>query len=113
MGETTMVLLTGLIGTVFVTALFGAALAGAWLLGRDQGRRRAETDARTRGAAGAGGLADAATMARALEVLTVEVERIAEAQRFTVALLTNGRAPERAVGAGAAPRPPERDATPH
>ena len=30
MNDSTMVLLTGLIGTVFVTVLFGAAIGGAW-----------------------------------------------------------------------------------
>ena len=114
MNDSTMVLLTGLIGTVFVTVLFGAAIGGAWLLGRAQGRRHAEAASRARPADGsvAAGTAEQASIVRALDALTLEVERLSEAQRYTGRLLTEGRPIGDVAGAPEIERPPERVATP-
>lgn len=119
MDETTMMMLTGLLGTALVTVLFGAALAGAWLLGREQGRRRAAAEARESLEDGGAPLATAAELSgvtRALETLAREVERVSEAQRFTERLLAEGRASEiRPLERIVAPvvRPPGRVDTPH
>ena len=107
MPETTMVFLTGLIGTVLVTALFGAALGGAWLLGRDRGRRRAIEELR---ATPAGDVEQhLARIDRTLDALAIDVERIAEVQRYTAGILAD-RAP---ASLPIRPRSPERLDTPH
>ncbi|MDH5235701.1 MAG: hypothetical protein OEW77_12150 [Gemmatimonadota bacterium] len=41
MDETTMVLLTGLLGTILGAVIIGGALVGAYLLGRSRGRQQA------------------------------------------------------------------------
>ena len=93
MNETTMVLLTGLIGTVLVTALSGAALAGAWFLGRMQGQRSAESKHRAASTPqGVMTAADLATFSRAIERLSAEIERVSELQRHSVALPLESRA---------------------
>ena len=114
MNETTMALLTGLIGTVFATVPFGAAIGGAWLLGRDHGRRSAEAASRARPADGsvAAGTAEQASIVRALEGLTLEVERLSEAQRCAGRLLVEGRQARDAAGVTEIGRPPERVVTP-
>ena len=77
MGQDTMVLLIGLLGTVMVTGLLGCAIGGAYILGRGRGA----------GAGGQGQTAPSeARLARIealLESLALDVERSAEAQRYT------------------------------
>lgn len=111
--DATMVLLTGLIGTVLGTVLFGAALAGAWLMGR-HARTRSDL-ARQMNAAEAARLSGQhlAEMSRTLEALVHEVERGSEAQRYTARLLTERVGIDLARSAEDPMRVPERVVTPH
>ena len=71
-----MILLTGLIGTVMVTGLLGCAIAGAYFLGRSRGSGRAlEREA---------GPSEArlVRIESLLETLSIDIERIGEAQRY-------------------------------
>ncbi len=107
-----MVLLTGLVGTVFVTALFAAALGGAWLLGRQWHVRNERLDANngvTRGETAA----QLENVARTLEALTLEVERVAEAQRYAARLLAERSGVELGRSVNDPMRPQERVVTPH
>ena len=107
--DETMLLLTGLLGTVFVIVLFGAALGGAWLIGRNQSRRGVDGERSPR----LSGAEDLASVARAVEALTLEVERVAEAQRYTARVLTELRALERGADGPTLPRSAGRVNTPH
>ena len=82
--------LTGLLGVVLMLGLAAFGLAGAWLLGRARGREEASREALT-GAPGAD--ARLARLEQAIDAVAVEVERIAESQRFTAKVLA-----ERGVG---------------
>lgn len=75
MNTDTMVLLTGLIGTVMVTGLLGAAIAGAYFFGRSRGAQSPIVldggESRER----------LARIERLLCDLTIEVERLGESSR--------------------------------
>jgi hypothetical protein len=96
MDESTMVLLTGLLGTILGTVIIGSALAGAYFIGKDRGRREAERALRAGGAPpGATNLPAAERTDRAIDALSLEVERLAEAQRYTAKLLADSAAAKR------------------
>jgi len=90
MDDSTMVLLTGLLGTILGTVVIGSMLAGAYFIGKERGRREAER-ALNAGAAPGGGasLPGAERTDRALDALSLEIERLAEAQRYTAKLLAD------------------------
>jgi hypothetical protein len=81
MDTDTMVLLTGLLGTIFVTVLIGGALVGAWMLGR----RRGERDAAEGRLEGGGDRL--ARLEQMVERLAGEVDRLSESQHLTMRLL--------------------------
>lgn len=94
MSETTMVLLTGLIGTVMVTGLLALAVGGAWMMGRARGRREAA------GSSPESELPDerVVRLERLVEQLALEITRLAEPSRSGVSLppaTPPSRAPER------------------
>lgn len=73
MDNETMVLLTGLIGTIMVTGLLGAAIAGAYFFGRSRSARpRGDSSVAER----------VGRIEQLLESVAIEVERISEAQRY-------------------------------
>ena len=76
MDQDTMALLIGLIGTVMVTGLLGCAIAGAYFFGRSRGPRQPGAFDEASSAA------RLARLERLLEGLSVEIERIGEAQRY-------------------------------
>lgn len=109
MMDTTLALLTGLLGTAFITILFFAALAGAWVLGRNSQRRANAAESPTALDLGAQKLAE--VMGR-IDDLTLELERTAEGQRYLARMLT-GEQRDALARAKDAMRVPERVVTPH
>ena len=111
--EETLAALTGFLAVALGTVMIGGAIAGAWLWGRHSATRRdigpsdsamdaaRQTDAR---------LVD---VARAIDALVHEVERISEAQRFTARLLNDRIALENPQPATDPMRVPEKIVTPH
>ena len=91
---------------VVSSALLGSTAMFAWLWTRARERAlRAELERRPQ----LDPMVDLQTLAHTVEAMAIEVERIAEGQRFTTRLLS-----ERKDGAAApANRPPERVITPH
>lgn len=81
MNAETMVLLTGLIGTVMVTGLLGAAIAGAYFFGRSRG---APPIVRPDDASG---LERLDRIERLLLGLSLDMERIGEFQRVAARTL--------------------------
>ncbi len=80
-----MGLLIGLVSVLFAVGVVGAGLAGAYFVGRERGRRAALDQA-----ALAGGATDMlARTEKALEAMSLEVERIGEAQRYSARLLAD------------------------
>ena len=82
-----MAILTGLLGTILGTVLIGGALLGAWMLGRERGRREIR--------AGDSALPHPVTRAaidrleQDHEALRAELERLSEDQRFAMRLLAD------------------------
>jgi hypothetical protein len=111
MSDSTIVLLTGLIGVVLGTALFAAALGGAWVLGtRYRGRRSPYlSDGEPANQEQAAQLAD---IARTLHTVTLELERVADAQRYTANALAELHA-NQLGGVNQLPGNPSRVITPH
>jgi hypothetical protein len=109
MTETTMALLTGLLGTAFITVLFFAALAGAWLLGRHS--RRKVPDGEKPSVADLSAQKMAEVMSR-IDELTLELERTSEGQRYLAKMLT-GEQRDAVARANELMRAPERVVTPH
>jgi hypothetical protein len=89
MNEEILALLTGLVSVVLFAAMLGGALIGAWLLGRSRGR--AELKAGDTGIATQG--SQLARIEQLVSDLGVEVERIAESQRFTARALAERAEP--------------------
>jgi len=91
---------------VVSSALLGSTALFAWLWTRARERAlRAELERRPQ----LDPMVDLQTLAHTVDAMAIEVERIAEGQRFTTRLLT-----ERKDGVAApANRPPERVITPH
>ena len=79
-----LALLTGLIGTALGAVIIGGAMFGAYLLGKDRGRREALAEVSAPRPLNADQIA---RTERALETLALEVERIGETQRYTAKLL--------------------------
>ncbi|MBK5186882.1 MAG: hypothetical protein JJD97_01490 [Gemmatimonadaceae bacterium] len=105
--------LTGIITSVLAPVVVAAALGGAWLLGR-RGRLREERALLNRESEAALHTnVQLAEMARALDALVHEVERVAEAQRYTARLLTERAAIEIARPVEDPMRAPGRVVTPH
>jgi hypothetical protein len=109
MMDSTLALLTGLLGTAFITVLFFAALAGAWLLGRQSQRRVTSSEEPSVTDRSAQKMAE--VMGR-IDDLTLELERRAEAQRYLAKMLT-GEQRNAIAGPGDSMRAPERVVTPH
>ena len=80
MSDSTMVLLTGLLGTVMVTGLLASAIVGAYFFGRG----RAPKDVRPSGADTSE--RRLARMEALLEQLATDVERVGESQRYLARL---------------------------
>jgi len=112
MDDTTIALLTGLIGVVLGTVILGAALGGAWLLGARYGARRwpwlrGDGDAATREDSG-----QVAEIAGALQSVTLELQRVADAQRYTALVLAQIQANQPGA-TSQLPSNPARIVTPH
>jgi hypothetical protein len=94
MSEETMGLLIGLLGTIMAIALVGGAMVGAYLVGRSRGQREVEERARR-------SLNDPAMNEQIHRVeqlvadMSLEIERLAEAQRYNAKLLAEQQPPER------------------
>jgi hypothetical protein len=84
-----LALLTGLIGVVLGAAIIGGAMFGAYLFGKDRGRREALAEGNAPRPLSADQIA---RTERALETLALEVERIGETQRYTAKLLAESAA---------------------
>ena len=87
MDDGSMALLIGLLGTVLGFLLFGAALAGAWILGRARGQRDAASARDRPAVVGPDVVRQIARVEQLVVDLGVEVERISESQRFSARLL--------------------------
>ncbi|HEY2898692.1 MAG TPA: hypothetical protein VGJ12_16245 [Gemmatimonadaceae bacterium] len=111
MDESTIALLTGLLSVALGTAVMGAALAGAWLLGARYGSRKwpwlyrgAESTSNDNG--------HVAEIARALQSVTLELQRVSDAQRYTALVLAQLQASQPGV-TNQLPSNPARSITPH
>jgi hypothetical protein len=83
MSESMMGLLIGLVSVLFAVGVVGAGLAGAYFIGKERGRRAAlEQPAQSGSAAEL-----IARTERALEAMSLEVERIGESQRYAARML--------------------------
>ena len=91
MDQATMALLTGLLGTILGTVIIGGALLGAWLLGRERGRREFRT--RDTGPAQAVSRAELERLEQAQEALRAELERLGEEHRFAMRVLAEKGSP--------------------
>ena len=109
MDAETMTMLTGLLGTIMACVLIGAALGGAWLLGRGWHRRGSALGERSAEELNARKIAE---LMMRIEDLALEVERSAEAQRFLAKTLASGARVE-SIAAPDPMRAPERVVTPH
>ena len=80
--DTTMALLTGLLSVVLGIGVLAAAMGGAYLYGKERGRKEAGETLK------GGATADMiARTERALDALALEVERVGEAQRHASKML--------------------------
>ena len=112
MDDTTIALLTGLLSVVLGTVILGTALGGAWLLGARYGVRRRpwlRSDGESTITESNGQTAE---IARALQSVTLELQRVAEAQRYTALVLTQLQASQPGV-TNQLPSNPARVVTPH
>ena len=107
--DSTLALLTGLLGTAFITVLFFAALAGAWLLGRQSQRKVPGAQQPSVADLGAQKMAEVMTR---IDELTLELERTSEGQRYLAKMLT-GEQRDAMTRANELMRAPERVVTPH
>jgi len=107
--DTTLALVTGLLAVAFATALVGAALGGAWMLGRGWRRDRSLNQNPSEDLASQ----KMAEMMTRIEELTLELERASEGQRYLAKMLAGGARIEPGVGAAAPMRAQERVVTPH
>jgi hypothetical protein len=107
--DSTLVLLTGLLGIIFAIMVVGAALGGAWMLGRGWRRDRAVSESPAE---------DLTTqkmteMMTRIDELTLELERTSEGQRYLARMLASGAIAEPIAGAADPMRAQERVVTPH
>lgn len=114
--EELLLIAAALMGATFVTGMIGAWI-GAWWGGR-RSARRAVRDALERGIAAPAQETEArmAHLAHAVDAMAVEVERISEAQRFLVKLMSEREAARLPVPASlpaTPPAPPVGSVTPH
>jgi hypothetical protein len=107
--DTTLALVTGLLAVAFATALVGAALGGAWMLGRGWRRDRSVNESSTEDLASQ----KMTEMMARIEELTLELERSSEGQRYLAKMLAGGARIEPGVGAADPMRAQERVVTPH
>jgi len=107
--DSTLVLLTGLLGIVFATMVVGAALGGAWMLGRGWHRDRSVNEPSAEDLASQ----KMAEMMGRIEELTLELERASEGQRYLAKMLAGGARAEPVAGAADPMRAQERVVTPH
>ncbi|HKG95021.1 MAG TPA: hypothetical protein VKA84_24100 [Gemmatimonadaceae bacterium] len=99
--------LFGLASVVISLGVFVHLSVGAWLRWRAFERAH-EPPPHGHAQLGAGVREQLAALERAIEAQGVEIERIAEAQRYATRMLT-----ERAPGAASVQRPPQGIITPH
>ena len=109
MNDSTLALLTDLLGAACITALFFAALAGAWLLGRHS--QRQVPGAKEPSVADLSAQKMTEVMNR-IDELTLELERSSEGQRYLAKMLT-GEQRDAMVRAKELMRAPERVVRPH
>ncbi len=83
MSEYMVSLIIGLVSVLFAVGVVGAGLAGAYFIGKERGRRAALEEAARSGSASE----LIARTERALEAMSLEVERIGEAQRYSARML--------------------------
>lgn len=107
--DSTLVLLTGLLGIVFATMVVGAALGGAWMLGRGWHRDRSANEPSAEDLTAQ----KMTEMMGRIEELTLELERASEGQRYLAKMLAGGARAEPIVGAADPMRAQERVVTPH
>jgi hypothetical protein len=112
MSDSTIVLLTGLIGVILGAALFAAALGGAWVLGTRYRGRRSQSHLSDGEPANREEAAQLADIARTLHTVTLELERVADAQRYTANALAELHA-NQLGGVNQLPGNPSRVITPH
>ncbi len=92
MDDGTMALLIGLLGTVLGFLIIGAALAGAWILGRARGQRDAAAARDTSGVGAPDVTRQLARVEQLVVDMGVEIERLSESQRFSARLLAEREA---------------------
>lgn len=109
MDAETMTMLTGVLGTVMAFVLIGAALGGAWLLGRGWHRLDGALGAPSAEELNSRKIAELMTR---IEDLALEVERSAEAQRY-LAKTNAGGARVQPIAGTDPMRAQERVVTPH
>jgi hypothetical protein len=107
--DSTLVLLTGLLGIVFATMVVGAALGGAWMLGRGWRRDRSLNENPSEDLASQ----KMAEMMTRIEELTLELERASEGQRYLAKMFASGARAEQIAGAPDPMRAQGRVVTPH
>jgi hypothetical protein len=107
--DSTLALLTDLLGAACIAALFFAALAGAWLLGRHSQRQAAAAKEPFLTDLGAQKMAE---VMNRIDELSLELERSSEGQRYLAKMLT-GEQRDAMARAKELMRAPERVVTPH
>jgi hypothetical protein len=112
MDDATIALLTGLISVALGTVILGAALGGAWLLGARYGARRWPWLRKEAESATSDDNGQVAEIARALQAVTLELQRISEAQRYTALVLAQLQTSQPGV-TNHLPSNPARIVTPH
>jgi len=112
MDDATIALLTGLISVALGTVILGAALGGAWLLGARYGARRWPWLHRGTESATSDANGQVAEIARALQAVTLELQRVSEAQRYTAMVLAQLQTSQPGI-TNQLPSNPARVVTPH
>jgi hypothetical protein len=113
MSDSTIALLTGLFGVILGTALFAAALGGAWVLGTTSRGRRSQPQISNDDAANQAEVTQLAGIVRTLHTVTLELERVADAQRYTALALAELHANQLGASGSQLPGNPSRVITPH
>jgi hypothetical protein len=113
MSDSTIALLTGLFGVILGTALFAAALGGAWVLGTRYRGRPSQSQLSNGDTANPGDVAQLAGIVRTLHTVTLELERVADVQRYTALALAELHANQLGASGNQLPGNPSRVITPH
>ena len=112
MDDSTIALLTALLSVVLGTAVTGAALGGAWMLGARYGVRKWPWLHKAAESTTSGDNGQIADLARALQSMTLELQRVSDAQRYTALVLAQLQTSQPGV-TNQLPSNPARTITPH